>query len=83
MAFIVKSGSYHLSNIHIYNGVINCVTSDLKVQAVKVNGEVIALRGALDAMLAHMSKNPFLIEKFQPETTTIMEVDLCHAPTAQ
>jgi len=74
MAFMVKQGLYHLSNVAIHNDIINCVTSDLKPQVVKLNGVPVTSTVEFDELLARLQAHKFLGEKIQPHQITVKEV---------
>lgn len=81
MAYIVKNGLYHLSNVAIHNGIINCVTSSLVENVVKLNGNVVTEEAVFQDILARMRAVPLLAEKVGAQDIEIMEVD--HVPNPQ
>lgn len=75
MAFMVKQGLYHLSNVAIHNDIINCVTSSLAENVVKLNGKVVTDDAVFQDILARMRAVPLLAEKVGVNDIEIMEVD--------
>ena len=80
MAYIVKSGLYHLSNVAIHNDIINCVTSDLKEQVVKLNGKVVEDDKEFQNIMRRLRASSFLGEKWPQAETDITEIDYVANP---
>lgn len=74
MAYIVKNGLYYLSNVAIHNEIINCVTSSLAENVVKLNGEVVTDDAVFQDILARMRAVPLLAEKVGAKDIEITEV---------
>lgn len=75
MAYIVKNGLYYLSNVAIHNEIINCVTSSLAENVVKLNGKVVTDDAEFQDILARMRAVPLLAEKVGVNDIEITEVD--------
>lgn len=75
MAFMVKNGLYYLSNVAIHNEIINCVTSSLAENVVKLNGKVVTDDAEFQDILARMRAVPLLAEKVGAKDIEITEVD--------
>lgn len=74
MAFMVKQGLYYLSDVAIHNDIINCVTSDLKPQVVKLNGEVVESVGKFHALIAHLRLVPLVADSFNSPDMHVLEI---------